>query len=94
MDQQNCLRRCNRTWLSRVVWRPPTLDEDGVADLVSGYEYQGRGIVTVLRGNVDSIYPNSPEAQQRRTSGTLTTCPSCPPPESLRCPEPWTLLGG
>jgi hypothetical protein len=32
-------------------------DEDGVPDLVSGYAYAGRGIVTIHRGNVDSIYP-------------------------------------
>ena len=41
-------------------------DEDGVPDLISGYAYNGRGIITLLRGNVDSICPNAPEAQERR----------------------------
>ena len=50
-------------------------DEDGVPDLVSGYSYDGRGIITLLRGNVDAIYPNAPEAQQRRVSGTFTDAP-------------------
>src|SRR5438067_1238179 len=47
-------------------------DEDGVPDLISGYAYSGRGIITLLRGNVDSIYPNAPEAQERRTRGEFT----------------------
>jgi len=50
-------------------------DEDGVPDLVSGYAYEGQGIVTLLRGNVDSIYPSTPEAQQRSASGTTTESP-------------------
>ena len=54
-------------------------DEDGVPDLISGYSYAGRGIVTLLRGNLDSIYPNSPEAQQRRSNGTFTQAPFLSP---------------
>jgi hypothetical protein len=50
-------------------------DEDGVADLVSGYAYAGHGIVTIHRGNVDSIYPNAPEAQRRKADGTFTAAP-------------------
>src|SRR5436309_1037565 len=46
-------------------------DEDGVPDLVSGYAYDGRGIITVHRGNVDSIYPNAPEAKRRKADGTF-----------------------
>ena len=37
-------------------------DEDGVPDLVSGYSNASQGILTLYRGNVDAIYPNSPEA--------------------------------
>src|SRR4030095_4677060 len=37
-------------------------DEDGVPDLVCGYKSTTGGVVTLQRGNVDSIYPNSPEA--------------------------------
>jgi photosystem II stability/assembly factor-like uncharacterized protein len=54
-------------------------DEDGVADLVCGYEYEGRGIIALHRGNVDSIYPNSPEAKQRRADGTFTDAPFLSP---------------
>ena len=54
-------------------------DEDGVPDLVSGYGYQGSGIVSLLRGNVDSIYPNAPEAQERRRSSTFTDAPFLSP---------------
>src|SRR5215470_5317815 len=42
------------------------LDEDGVPDLVCGYRAQKGGIITVHRGNVDSLYPNTPEATARR----------------------------
>src|SRR5207302_893242 len=54
-------------------------DEDGVPDLVSGYSYNGQGIVTLLRGNVDSIYPNAPEAKQSKTNGTFTDAPFLSP---------------
>ncbi len=54
-------------------------DEDGVPDLVSGYAYKRKGIVTLLRGNVDAIYPNAPEAQQRKADGTFTDAPFLSP---------------
>src|SRR5437870_2734022 len=60
--------------LQQNLARPLTLasadfDEDGVPDLVSGYDNSNAGILTLHRGNVDSIYPNSPQAQQRKASG-------------------------
>src|SRR6266700_5227973 len=61
-------------------------DEDGVPDLVSGYGYQGRGIITILRGNVDSIYPNSPETQQRRAQGQFTDAPFLSPARVFEAP--------
>ena len=54
-------------------------DEDGVPDLVTGYSHDNRGIVSLLRGNVDSIYPNSPEAKQREATGNLTQAPFISP---------------
>src|SRR5882672_7721116 len=54
-------------------------DEDGVPDLVSGYSYSGQGIVSLLRGNVDAIYPNAPEAKQRKAEGTFTDAPFLSP---------------
>ena len=54
-------------------------DEDGIPDLVGGYAYAGRGIITVHRGNADSIYPNTPEARQRKADGTFTAAPFVSP---------------
>src|SRR2546421_3049036 len=68
-------------------------DEDGVPDLVSGYEYQGRGIVSLLRGNVDSIYANSPEAQQRRATGTFTNAPFLSPARVFEAPASADFVG-
>ena len=42
------------------------LDEDGVPDLICGYALDQGGRLTVYRGNVDSIYPNTLEARRRR----------------------------
>jgi len=55
------------------------LDEDGVPDLIGGFGGPNGGIVTLLRGNVDSIYPNAPEAQHRRAEGTFTDAPFLSP---------------
>ena len=41
-------------------------EEGGVPDLVCGYRTASGGIVALHGGNLDSIYPNSPEAQQRK----------------------------
>lgn len=54
-------------------------DEDGVPDLIAGYAGPNGGIVTLLRGNVDSIYPNAPEAQERRSAGAFTDAPFLSP---------------
>jgi hypothetical protein len=50
-------------------------DEDGVPDLICGYAGPSGGIITLHRGNVDSIYPNALEAQQRKANGTTTDFP-------------------
>jgi len=62
-------------------------DEDGIADLVSGYELPSGGTVTLLRGNIDSIYPNTPEAQQRRREGNSTETPFLAPAMVFGLPE-------
>src|SRR5215471_6178899 len=57
------------------------LDEDGVPDLVCGYraqQTQGGGVLTIHRGNIDSIYPNTPEAVRRRGHGTQGTYTDAP----------------
>jgi CSLREA domain-containing protein len=68
-------------------------DEDGVPDLVSGYAFAGRGIVTLLRGNVDSIYPNAPEAKQRRANGTFTEAPFLSPAQAFDAPVAADFIG-
>ncbi len=69
-------------------------DEDGVPDLVSGYAGPSGGIITLLRGNVDSIYPNTPEAKQRRAAGTFTEAPFLSPALVFAVPEAPDFLGG
>jgi subtilisin-like proprotein convertase family protein len=68
-------------------------DEDGVPDLVSGYSYNEQGIVTLLRGNVDSIYPNSSEARQRRADGTFTNAPFLSPANVFSAPASPDFIG-
>jgi hypothetical protein len=63
-------------------------DEDGVADLISGYAAAGGGVITLLRGNVDSIYPNSPAAQRRKSAGELTAAPFLSPAAVFELGEP------
>jgi len=53
-------------------------DDDGVPDLISGYATPGGGIITMHRGNVDSIYPNSLEARLRKKEGTFVDSPFLP----------------
>ncbi|MCI0489849.1 MAG: hypothetical protein L0229_24930 [Blastocatellia bacterium] len=50
-------------------------DEDGVADLVCGYATDEGGVIALHSGNVDSIFPNSPEARERKAKGEFTDSP-------------------
>src|SRR5438552_2815722 len=68
-------------------------DEDGVPDLVSGYSYNGQGIVTLWRGNVDSIYPHGPEAKQRKANGTFTDAPFLSPARVFGSPVAADFIG-
>ncbi len=70
--------------LARDQARPLSLasgdfDEDGMPDLATGYALAGSGLVTLQRGNVDSVYPYTPEARQRRASGDFTNAPFLSP---------------
>jgi uncharacterized repeat protein (TIGR01451 family) len=67
-------------------------DEDGVPDLVSAYAGPSGGIVTLHRGNIDSIYPNSPEAQRRKASGTFTDSPLLSPAHVFELPQPGDFI--
>ena len=44
-------------------------DEDGTIDLVSGYRTLTGGMLTIHKGNPDSISPNSKEARRRKQEG-------------------------
>lgn len=50
-------------------------DGDGVRDLAIGYAFAEGGAVAVYRGNAAAVYPNSPEAQERRAAGALVDAP-------------------
>ncbi len=60
-------------------------DEDGVPDLVSGYA-AGGGIITLHRGNVDSIFPNTPAAKRRRATGRFSDSPFLTPARVFAAP--------
>lgn len=62
-------------------------DEDGVPDLISGYAGPRSGIVTMLRGNVDALFPNAPEPQRRRAEGEFTESPFLSPGRAFWLPE-------
>ncbi len=53
-------------------------DGDGVPDLAAGFGTPEGGAVVLYRGNVDALYPNSPEARQRRIQGSLVGEPFLP----------------
>lgn len=68
-------------------------DEDGVPDLICGYAHSISGIITRLRGNVDSIYENSPEAQRRKATGEFTDAPFLSPARVFALPIEPEFLG-
>ncbi|MCI0488639.1 MAG: right-handed parallel beta-helix repeat-containing protein [Blastocatellia bacterium] len=69
-------------------------DEDGTQDLVCGYRAaDGTGILTLHRGNVDSIFPNTPEAQLRRNRGEFTDAPFLSPARVFEMPVAAEFLG-
>src|SRR5215471_12072245 len=71
-----------------LVLAAADLDEDGVPDLVSGFRTaEGKGILAVYRGNIDSIYPNTAAARQRRLDGTFTDSPFLSPARLFEVPS-------
>ncbi|MFY9571869.1 MAG: FG-GAP-like repeat-containing protein [Blastocatellia bacterium] len=70
--------------MSRDQGRPLSLasadfDEDGMPDLIAGYAGGTGGIITLHRGNVDSVYPNTEAARRRKAEGTFTDVPFISP---------------
>ncbi len=50
-------------------------DEDGMPDLVCGFAGSDGGSLVFYRGNVDALFPTSPEARERKLAGTFTEAP-------------------
>lgn len=71
-------------------------DEDGVPDLVTGFaDSSAGGSVSVQRGNVDAIYPNSAEARARRQRGEFSEAAFLPEVKTFALPEvPDFLVAG
>ena len=70
-------------------------DEDGVADLISGYTSPDGNVLMLQRGNGDSIFPNSPAARQRRLQGTFSDEPFLPSVRVFQAPvRPDFLVAG
>lgn len=83
----------NRSQSQPLALAAADFDEDGVPDLVTGYANGGKGIIKLMRGNVDAIYPNSPEAQQRRAAGRFTGAPFLSPAMVFALPQPPEFIG-
>ena len=82
-----------------TAFQPTTLttadfDEDGVPDLVTGMRSTSGGRLILYRGNVDSIFPNSPDAQRRRATGTLIESPFLPPVQEVTVLDAPDFVGG
>ena len=54
-------------------------DEDGMPDLVTGYALPRGGVLTLHRGNVDSVYPTTDAARRRKAEGTFSDVPFLSP---------------
>ena len=72
-------------------------DEDGVTDVISGYS-TGRfetdsSVLALYRDNADSIYPNSPEAQNHKIRGEFIDSPFHPSSVVIDVPEAPDYLG-
>ena len=84
--------------LERYKARPASLasgdfDGDGAQDLLVGYAGSGAGLITLFRGNLDSIFPNSPEAEARKARGAFVDSPFFAPSWISALPEAPDFLG-
>src|SRR5207247_4781834 len=72
-------------------------DEDGVPDLISAFAGSA-GVppaffITLHRGNVDSIYPNTHEAEARKAHGEFTDAPFLSPAKVFEVPSEPDFIG-
>src|SRR5437667_12262315 len=75
-------------------------DEDGVPDLLSSFTgFTGSAgvppasFITLHRGNVDSIYPNTHEAEERKARGEFTDAPFLSPAKVFEAPVEPDFIG-
>lgn len=76
---------------SPTVFASADFNEDGVQDLVAG---TNGNQISVWQGNVDSIYPNSPQAQTRRAEGVFNEQPFYSFATNFNLPETPGFIGG
>lgn len=65
-------------WRRSLALCADDFDEDGVRDVVVGFERGEGGGLILLRGNVDSIYQDTLEARGRRADGSAVAAPFLP----------------
>ena len=61
-------------------------DADGVPDLLAGYATGEGGKLVLHRGNVDALYPHTPEARARKLAGQFTAAPFLPGTRTFAVP--------
>jgi hypothetical protein len=61
-------------------------DADGVPDLLAGYATGEGGLLVLHRGNVDALYPHTPEARARKRAGQFTSAPFLPDTRTFAVP--------
>ena len=66
-------------------------DEDGVPDLVAGYDAPPG--LALHRGNVDAVYPDAPQARQRKAAGTFDAAPFLSPARVFPLPVAPEFVG-
>lgn len=59
-------------------------DSDGMQDLVIGHKIGSEGYFSIIRGNVDSVFPNTPEARERLAKGVFTSAPFIGPARVIK----------
>ena len=69
------------------------LDGDGMPDLVVGYEWRGRGLAVIHRGNVDSLWPDTEDADERKRIGAFSTEPFLSTARVIELPTRADFLG-
>lgn len=90
---EEAARALDRNEATPLAAASDDFDEDGTPDLVCAYRWPRGGILTLHRGNVDSIYPNAPEARERRAQGKFTDAPFLSPASVFELAEQPDLIG-